>query len=74
MPLGLKVGEIAPGPTAEIEDAIGRLALDGVQQGVVILADVVIPCALPEAYRRTVVMAEGECGNMAQPFVVEVVG
>ena len=51
--------EVPAGPAAEIQDRERRLALDGCEQCLDVLADIVIACALPERFRVLVIMFEG---------------
>src|SRR5258708_6455875 len=51
--------EVAAGSAAEVENRERRLALDGSQQGLDVLADVVIARAFPERVGAFVIVVEG---------------
>ena len=48
VPQGSKVTEIAAGSATEIKDRVWWVALDGLEECRVILADIVVSCAVPE--------------------------
>jgi len=58
--------EVASRPAAEIEDRERWIALDGAQQRVDVLADVVIARAFPEILGMPVVMFQREAGDFFQ--------
>ena len=57
-PSAVKASRSRPGPAAEIEDRVGRLALDGVQQGRDVLAHVVVGGAVAVGLGHAVVFRE----------------
>src|SRR5437588_975317 len=58
--------EVAAGPTAKIYYRIRRFALDGLQQGSNVLADVVIARAFPEIFGVLVVVSQREVSDLFQ--------
>src|SRR5262245_33828128 len=67
--------EVAPWPTAKIEDFERRFIPNVLQECRDVLADVVIACPLPELFRILVVMFQREVGDFFQilriPFHVQ---
>jgi len=63
--------EIAPGPATEVQDAKRRLAFDMTQQGLDVLAHVVIARALPERGGASLVIGERLRGDRGQRGSVE---
>src|SRR5215208_7167974 len=58
VPQGSKVMEIAAGSAAEIEDRVWWVTLDGLKECRVILADIVVPCAVPELPCEPIVISD----------------
>ena len=61
--------QIPPRPTAEIENVERRLALNMPQQGIDVLADIMIASPLAKTFGHRVVMVQGGGGDL-----LEVVG
>src|SRR5207302_8012529 len=55
VPQRSKVDEVAAGAAPEIQDRIGRLTLYRIEQGRIILADIVVTRAVPERSCETIV-------------------
>src|SRR3954468_22989292 len=55
---GSKVTEIAAGSTTEIKDRVWWVALDGLKECRVILADIVVSCAVPELPCEPIVISD----------------
>src|SRR3954469_4107361 len=58
MAQGSKVTEIAAGSAAEIEDRVWWVTLDGPKECRVILADIVVSCAVPELPCEPIVISD----------------
>src|SRR3954464_13406320 len=58
MSQGSKVTEIAAGSATEIEDRVWWVALDGLKECRVILADIVVSCAVPELPCEPIVISD----------------
>src|SRR4051794_14221952 len=58
VPQGSKVMEIAAGSATKIEDCVWWVALDGLKECRVILADIVESCALPELPCEPIVVSD----------------
>src|SRR3954454_4540719 len=58
VPQGSKVTEIAAGSATEIEDRVWWVALDGLKECRVILADIVVSCAVPELPCEPIVISD----------------
>src|SRR4051812_2977319 len=58
VPQGTKVTEIAPGSATEIEDRVRWVTLDGLEECRVILADIVVSCAVPELPCELIVISD----------------
>src|SRR4051812_31281046 len=58
MPQGSKVTEIAAGSATEIEDRVWWVTLDGLEECRVILADIVVSCAVPELSCELIVISD----------------
>src|SRR3954463_2212719 len=58
MAQGSKVTEIAAGSAAEIEDRVWWVTLDGLEECRVILADIVVSCAVPELPCEPIVISD----------------
>ena len=54
-----KMAEIPTWSTTQIKDGVGRIALNRVQERCIVLADIVIPCAIPERVGQPIVMGDG---------------
>ena len=50
--------EVSAGPTTQIKNGIGGIALNRIQERRVVLADIVIPCAVPIVFGRPIVMRD----------------
>ena len=48
------------------QDGVRRIALNRVQERCVVLADIVIPCAIPERVGQPIVMGDGNRGKPTQ--------
>jgi hypothetical protein len=55
-----KMAEIPTWSTTQIKDGVRRIALDRVEERCVVLADIVIACALPEGVGQPIVMGDGD--------------
>jgi len=55
--------QVAPGAAAEVEDRVGTGSVEGVEQRIHVLRDVVIAGAGPEVVRRALVVVEGLAGD-----------
>src|SRR3954466_12399450 len=55
---GSKVTEIAAGSATEIEDRVWWVTLDGLKECCVILADIVVSCAVPELPCKPIVIGD----------------
>src|SRR3954469_3597689 len=58
VPQGSKVTEIAAGSATEIEDRVWWVALDGLEECRIILADIVVSCAVPELSCEPIVIGD----------------
>src|SRR3954471_9455576 len=58
VPQGSKVTEIAAGSATEIEDRVWWVTLDGLKECRVILADIVVSCAVPELSCDPIVISD----------------
>src|SRR5829696_8678081 len=58
VPQGSKVTEIAAGSATEIEDRVWWIALDGLKEGRIILADIVVSRAIPELPCEPIVISD----------------
>src|SRR3954467_8387532 len=58
VPQGSKITEIAAGSATEIEDRGWWVALDGLKECRVILADIVVSCAVPELPCELIVISD----------------
>jgi hypothetical protein len=61
-----KMAEIPTGSTTQIKDGVRRIALNRVQERCVVLADIVIPSAIPERVGQPIVMGDGNRGKPSQ--------
>ncbi|MCY1444148.1 hypothetical protein D9M71_606010 [compost metagenome] len=60
--------QVAPRATAEVEDAEGSIATDVPQQGLDVLADVVVAGAFAEAFGSAVVVVQGGGSDAGEVF------
>ena len=58
--------QVPPGSAPQIENGIGGIALDGIQQRRRVLADVVVPGAVPIGLRRPIVVGDGHVRHSPQ--------
>jgi len=58
VPQGSKVTEIAAGSATEFEDRVWWIALDGLKEGGIILADIVVSRAIPELACEAIVISD----------------
>src|SRR3954447_10421690 len=58
VPQGSKVTEIAAGSATEIEDRVWWVTLDGLKECRIILADIVVSCAVPELPCELIVISD----------------
>ena len=58
-----KMAEIPAWPATQIKDGARRIALDRVEERCVVLADIVIPCAIPERVGQPIVLGDGNRGE-----------
>lgn len=63
--------EVAAGAAAEVEDVVGRLAVDMAQQRGDVLADVVVARAGLEGLGAFFVVGQGQFGDLGEVFGVE---
>ena len=54
-----KMAEIPTWSTPQIKDGVRRIALNRVQERCVVLANIMIPCAIPECVGQPIVMGDG---------------
>ena len=66
MPEGCEGVQVAARPAAEVEDDMGRRALDGVEQGRDVLAHVVVRRAVTVGFRHAVVFGERDGGGLVR--------
>jgi len=62
-PNARKWAEIPTWSTTQIKDGVGRITLNRVQERCVVLADIVIPCAIPERVGQPIVLGDGTRGT-----------
>ncbi|MNR36170.1 hypothetical protein D3C85_1540660 [compost metagenome] len=58
--------QITPGPTAKVKNVERRLALNMPQQGIDVLADIVIAGAFAKTFGHRVVVAQGGGGDLLE--------
>jgi hypothetical protein len=58
MPQRLEITEVSAGPTTKIKEGIRRLALYGIEEGSVILADIVVSRAVPESLGEPIIIRD----------------
>ena len=68
MPQRSKVNEVAAGTAPEIQDRIGPLTLYRIEQGRVILADIVVSRTVPESPREPIVIRDRRSADAADLF------
>src|ERR1044071_9792431 len=68
VPQGSKVTEIAAGSATEIEDRVWWIALDGLKEGRITLADIVVSRAIPELRCEAIVISDCRFAKAADLF------
>ena len=55
---GTKIVQVAAGSTTQVKNGIGTVALNRIQQSRAVLADVMIPSAIPKFLGKPIVMGD----------------
>ena len=61
-----KMAEIPTWSATQVKDGVRRIALNRVEQRCVVLADIVIPCAIPERVGQPIVVGDSNRGKPTQ--------
>ena len=61
-----EVAQVSAGPTTQIKNGIGGIALNRIQERCVVLGDIVVPSAVPIGFGLPIVMRYRQFGNPPQ--------